>query len=460
VKPIPPGDIPSKHNELIAPPDSLLDALRIFFIGVACGLAVNQLKGRNRSMLVHPTQKTSGHSQYFSWITKIQDRWKRTFTLPITDFDHIDLKKEFKDAYDDLSKTVTDLPVWNIVEEKLLFAIRRTQVKEINASRGKTPEITWNDEYSWILVGGQAMDRGFTIEGLTVTYMPRGAGTSNADTIQQRARFFGYKSGYKGYCRLYLELDVIQAFKSYIEHEEDIRSQLVELSRQGRPLSDWKRAFVLDINLNPTRSSVIDIEYWHERRSDQWFRPVAPHDNQEAINTNREILAEFLKMIKCVDDQGNSLWNQEYTNDYCSGLSLQIVMEHLLVPWRVTRQEDSKKNIAALLQLGAFLRKTPSAKATIYRMNHGDSRMRTTTNEEDKEVDGIQIFQGRSPSSKGGYPGDSMIYDREVVTVQIHRLEIRRARSGETIEDVPALAIWLPKVSSFADYLVQPQGGN
>ncbi|MCB9109273.1 MAG: hypothetical protein H6633_34285 [Anaerolineales bacterium] len=43
------------------------------------------------------------------------------------------------------------------------------------------------------------------MEGLTVTYMPRGAGIGNADTIQQRARFFGYKRDYQQYCRIFLE---------------------------------------------------------------------------------------------------------------------------------------------------------------------------------------------------------------------------------------------------------------
>ena len=71
---------------------------------------------------------------------------------------------------------------------------------EIN-TRGnrRTPQINWGQSYSWILVGGQAMDRGFTVEGLTVTYMPRNLGIGNADTVQQRARFFGYKRAFLGH---------------------------------------------------------------------------------------------------------------------------------------------------------------------------------------------------------------------------------------------------------------------
>ena len=70
------------------------------------------------------------------------------------------------------------------------------------------------------------MDRGFTVEGLTVTYMPRNVGVGNVDTIQQRARFFGYKRSYLGYCRVFLDQVTIDAYNAIIEHEENVREQL------------------------------------------------------------------------------------------------------------------------------------------------------------------------------------------------------------------------------------------
>ena len=79
----------------------------------------------------------------------------------------------------------------------------------VNSLADADRNIHWRRNYSWILVGGQVLDRGFTVEGLTVTYMPRGPGVGNADTIQQRARFLGYKRSYLGYCRVFLEPGVV-----------------------------------------------------------------------------------------------------------------------------------------------------------------------------------------------------------------------------------------------------------
>src|SRR4029078_10953188 len=124
--------------------------------------------------------------------------------------------------------------------------LRGTIVQEVNARGGATPQVNWRQGYAFVLVGGQAMDRGFTVEGLTVTYMPRDMGVGNADTIQQRARFFGYKRPYLVFCRVFLEQSVRTAFEWYVAHDRDIRRRLLVHRDSGRPLSAWRRAFFLD----------------------------------------------------------------------------------------------------------------------------------------------------------------------------------------------------------------------
>ncbi len=220
---IPPQDVPTTTNPLTEPPDSLLEALRIFMVGVTAGIREGGNTG-NRSMLVHPSHRTAQHQEYYNWVRDIFDDWKRILRLPDTDPDKQELVEEFREAYRDLATTVgAALPAFEDLVPALRFAFNNTRVQEVNARAGQTPTVDWRSAYGWILVGGQAMDRGFTVEGLTVTYMPRGIGVGNADTVQQRARFFGYKRGYLGYCRVYLEQGTFTAFQSYVEHEEDIR---------------------------------------------------------------------------------------------------------------------------------------------------------------------------------------------------------------------------------------------
>ena len=208
-------------------------------------------------MMVHPSHKTLGHKQYYYWVEQIKNHWHEILQPKSDSSDCLDLLEEFAYSYKVLQQTVASLPTFETLSSRLLHAIRRTELHEVNSTSGRTPSIPWERQYSHILVGGQAMDRGFTVEGITVTYMPRGTGIGNADTIQQRARFFGYKQNYLGYCRVFLEDRVRAAYRDYVIHEEDVRESLIAHEETGKPLDAWRRAFFLDRSLKPTRDNVL-----------------------------------------------------------------------------------------------------------------------------------------------------------------------------------------------------------
>ena len=118
------------------------------------------------------------------------DDWQRVLELPDGDADKRDLLDGFRQDYVELSGTVDNIPSFDDLARRLPRAFRNTKIEQVNARSGKTPEINWSQSFGWILVGGQSMDRGFTVEGLTVTYMPRGPGIGNADTSAAAWPFF------------------------------------------------------------------------------------------------------------------------------------------------------------------------------------------------------------------------------------------------------------------------------
>ena len=101
--------------------------------------------------------------------------------------------------------------------------------------------------YWRIMVGGAKLSRGFTVEGLTVSYYRRRA--TAADTLMQMGRWFGYRPGFRDLVRLYIGRDVLDgrgksydlydAFTSIIEDEEEFRDQLrkfSELTEDNKPV--------------------------------------------------------------------------------------------------------------------------------------------------------------------------------------------------------------------------------
>lgn len=55
---------------------------------------------------------------------------------------------------------------------------------------------------TYIVVGGNVLSRGLTLEGLSVSYFIRAA--SAYDTLLQMGRWFGYRPGYADLARLWM----------------------------------------------------------------------------------------------------------------------------------------------------------------------------------------------------------------------------------------------------------------
>ena len=452
IRTIPDNEIPRKNNPLDAPPESLLEAMRIFLLGVSIGMMDNS--DDNRSMMVHPSYQTIGHKRYLHWVEKIMENWVDILKLGEGETDRQDLLEEFRNSYEDLQNTVPDLPSFEEISTRLLRAIRKTRPFEVNATHRKTQSVPWRRVYAPILIGGAALDRGYTVEGLTVTYMPRGAGVGNADTIQQRARFFGYKEDVFGFCRVFLEDRVRNAYRYYIIHEKDVRQRLIEHDKTSKSLDEWRRTFFLDVSLKPTRHNILDIDYRQGNLSSQWYIPKAPHYSIEAIEANRSTVQKFCKNLQFRDDEGNCQRTEVQIHDVAV-VSLKDVYRELLVPFRTTLSVDSQKFTGIRLQIASYVENHPQTLCTIYRMSKGNLRKRTLGKK--NEISQPILFQGPNPKTGKIYPGDSKIRGRGV-TIQIHKLELT-TENGDIFSDVPVVTVWLPKNVS-TGWLVQDQGGT
>lgn len=402
-------------------PESLLDALRVFIVG--CAVASVRGWASPRSMLVHPSQRTADHSRYMSWVTAAIRRWAETLRSGDAD-DKKDTLDELRAAHDELAKTDKELPAFAELVQRIQVTLNRVAVKAVNTQDGS--EVDWENFDEHILVGGEKLNRGFTVEGLTVTYMPRDPGGWNADTLQQRARFFGYKKKYLALCRLYLHPEVITAFRSYVTHEEDIRKQLD--AHRGKPLREWRRAFFLSSQMRPTRRNVLSDPYLKIPRDREWFVQRQPH-TEGAGRRNLEAVLQFEAGLTFHRDP-------DFFEHEIADVSLREAYEKVLVTYEA-RGNDMPSWYALLVVIADVLDAEPNATAAWVRMqgDKGRERVRST-------ADGaVTLHQGRSSGKKaGGYPGDAKMILERGVTIQSHVLVV-----DEKPPSVAALAVHVPK---------------
>ncbi len=458
---IPSHDIFSRSNEPKEPPDSLLDALRVFFLGVASGIVRGQ--NGNRSMMIHPSQSTLSHETYYRWIQAIRNNWKNILQIQNpNDPDYQDLISDFENAYEQLQRTVTDLESFDILCGRLHHAIGRTELHLVNARRGKTPQVNWAGTYPHILVGGQALDRGYTVEGLTVTYMPRGVGTRQADTIQQRARFFGYKRSYMNFCRIFIESEVSDIFRSYIQHEENTRRLLSDHLSTNRPLSELRRAFLLTRRLYPTRPTIINNDFVRVNFNEGWFFPRSPHESIKYVANNIQVIGNFTRELAFVSDSGHPERTKIQRHEIATDIPLSKVYELLLINLQFARLDDAQNLLGVLVIIDQYLAERGNATCDLYKMSSGLSRVRRLN--QNGEIP--NLFQGAAPVNppelRGTiYPGDRHIRSDSNITLQIHMLDIPNngwsTELRQQIPSIPCIAIWIPG-EIVGDVYIQDQG--
>lgn len=209
--------------------------------------SVRQADHAALAQVVHDVWRKAGYSTP-SGIRRLHDLW-RDDVLPVSDAragdeavprDFAELRPHIGAAVDRISRGASPIVVVNGDKD----------------SDYAQADLDFQTGDVWkILVGGAKLSRGFTVEGLTVSYYTRR--TTAADTLMQMGRWFGFREGYKDLVRLYVgrnvpgprhtTVDLYTTFGAIVRDEEDFRAEL----RAFQGLDDDGRPRVRPIDVPP-----------------------------------------------------------------------------------------------------------------------------------------------------------------------------------------------------------------
>jgi len=88
-----------------------------------------------------------------------------------------------------------------------------------------------------VVIGGNRLSRGLTLEGLLVSYYVRRANAY--DTLMQMGRWFGYRSGYADLTRIHTTVDLEQWFRDLVSVEADLRADIRRYAEEGMTPLDF-----------------------------------------------------------------------------------------------------------------------------------------------------------------------------------------------------------------------------
>lgn len=267
---------PYKHKQdtvLYGLPESLYSALRYFLLANV----VRDINGdltAHRSMLVNVSRYTKVQEQ----VSKLILEWLYEVQRDVRNYCRLDEEQACKnrslaalrDDWNNPSYPFYKYGVeWDSVQKNyLLSSISSIEVRTINQRSANKLDYT---EYSdkglrVIAVGGLALSRGLTLEGLVVSYFHRN--TQMYDTLMQMGRWFGYREGYKDLFRIWMPDDSVGWYAHITRASNELREDISRMNRIGATPKD----FGLRVRAHPTSLIVTARNKMkHAERQECWI---------------------------------------------------------------------------------------------------------------------------------------------------------------------------------------------
>ena len=151
-----------------------------------------------------------------------------------------------------------------------------------------------------IAIGGYSLSRGFTLEGLTTSYILRNSKMS--DTILQMGRWFGYRDGYDDVCRIFVTPRSYIWYSHIAEVIEELKDEIKVLRRHKLTPKEYG----LKIRNHP---GALEITAKNKMRSGQNVVVSADFSatlfQSSVLSENTEIIQENIGMLKdWIEDLG------------------------------------------------------------------------------------------------------------------------------------------------------------
>ena len=461
-------------------PPSLDKAISFFIFGVAIGVLNkdHNNKKKNRSMIIHPHHLVDKHKDFYDFTVGSLETLKNGLKNK-DDVAYPETIKKLEKAYKIFSNKFPDAN-YPKFDEDFIFIIEKAiglikpNIKLFNAGRGRSriPTQIWSQAYARILIGGFGLDRGYTIKGLTITYLSRDKARQD-DTLLQRARFFGYHKNYHQFVRVFLSRSSQEYYKEISEINTNFLGSVKKFQDTGKNFKDWPREWwgtnAADHEL--TRPGVMRDVTLKRFRGDKVITNKYSHLlSNEELRSNQKIYNDIHKKAQNSLIQINHLPELKANHKIWTGnrdilISDVFNIEDLYENYfkHISFHEYEKTKFDVVKQnLATYSRKfgnRPFPVMFLY-TNHADE-------DRDRSIqknDSINPFRGRDKKNPAGFPGDTVLhYDflvgatNENVGIDNLTLKINLfdniTKAGKNIRTSVPYFHFVPSIKNWKDYI-------
>lgn len=301
-----------KADHPVSLPPSLLTAIRVFLLT----RAIRILRGQGRqhsSMMVNVSRfnaiQEKVHGEVYVYLQTLQNS-AALASAPEALSDPVitKFKEDFDREFGDIAETFDAV-------RAVLADAARVHPLTVNMKGGTLDYRSHRENGLHVIaIGGLALSRGLTLEGLTVSYILRN--TAASDTLMQMARWFGYRPGYEDVCRVYLP-------KLALDHYREINGAIEELRGEVRRMHDLGMTpehFGLKVRESPTAIRITAAnkmrtatqmriaQDYSERHLEGYILPNVQEVNEANLKAIREFVAELGSQSSSKSDSQAEVW--------------------------------------------------------------------------------------------------------------------------------------------------------
>jgi len=220
---------------------SFYHSINVFLINNAIRDIRDKNKNTHRSMLINMSRFIAVQNvicgiveDYFKNVKNaIYSTHRKSFDKSMTNSLIKSLYNSFKLEYPNIEIT------WNKLFSKLYDAIKDIQIIVVN-SKQTTAKLNYDNSSKGlrvIAIGGIALSRGLTLEGLNVSYFYRN--TTTFDVLMQMGRWFGYRDDYKDLCKIFITYESANHYKYIYNSIECLREDIKKMNCQHKKPEEY-----------------------------------------------------------------------------------------------------------------------------------------------------------------------------------------------------------------------------
>lgn len=307
-------DIPKKG---FPTEDQLLEAMDAFVLTGAIKKYRQKhggLEFKHHTMLFHHSVKRDDHEAV---VKRIKVLWRRAgYDSPGAAPGRLEelLESDFRKVWQDRGRSLGLRFPKDYGELRPFLGLARDEIRRggspvlmVNSAEGaEVPDFDGKTGVWKIIVGGAKLSRGYTIEGLTISYFRRYSTTQ--DTLMQMGRWFGYRPGFMDLVRVYVgraepkgrsTIDLLEAFEAMCRDEEDFRAQLAIYEGKGgiTPMEVPALVFNSYPRLRPTSPSKM-FNAKIRWAAFAYREPTGQSASTKGRKNNAELFERFISKLK------------------------------------------------------------------------------------------------------------------------------------------------------------------